>query len=384
MKILLPILLLVVTINAKELKTVFIKTFGGSKMDRAYGAVSLDDGGAMIVGESKSFGSKVRNQMLVTKVDSNGTTKFRAIYGAKKREGGKAIAKLSDGNFLAVGYSESYSKYGDRDAYIVKLAPNGKKIWFKVFGGDRDDEAYDVVATGNGGALIVGYTESFGHGNRDVYLLLIDKNGKEIWSKYLGGEEDDEGYGVAIGKDGFYVVGYTQSFGHGGQDFFLLKYNSKGKLQFVKAYGGDDDDVLKSVTATKDGGCVVAGFTKSFESKHSDIDIIRYSKSGKMLWHKIYGFKSKEWANSVVPTENGGFLVAGTTKSFGFGNYDFYMLELNSKGSSKWANVYGGSDKDIANKVIRLKGGGYLVVGYTDSFGRGSSDFMELKLKREQ
>ena len=383
MKLIFTLLLISFALHAKELKTVFIKTFGGSKLDKAYGAVALNDGGAMIVGESKSFGTKRRSEMLVTKIDSNGTTKLRAIYGGKKKDGGKAITKLRDGNFLAVGYSESYSKYGDRDIFVVKFAPNGKKLWFKVFGGDRDDEAYDVVATGNGGALIVGYTESFGHGNRDVYLLFIDKNGKKIWSKYLGGDDDDEGYGVAISKDGFYVAGYTQSFGHGGQDFFLLKYNARGKLQFVKAYGGDDDDVLKSVTATKDGGCVVAGFTKSFESKHSDIDIIRYSKKGKMLWHKIYGFKSKEWANSVTPTENGGFLVAGTTKSFGFGNYDFYMLELNAKGSSKWANVYGGSDKDIANKVIKLKGGGYLVVGSTESYGSGSSDFMELKLKRK-
>ena len=368
---------------AKELKTEFIKTYGGTKRDKAYGAVALKDGSALLVGTSKSFGTQ-REQMLITKLSPKGKTLFRAVYGEKKKDEGRAIAKSGDGNFIAVGSSESYSKEGDKDLYVVKLSPDGRKIWSKVFGGDRDDEAFDVVGTGNGGALIVGTTESFGHGNKDIFILFIDKNGKEIWSKFLGGDSDDVGYSVAVTKGGFYVAGYTESFGAGGQDFILLKYNSKGKLQFTKIFGGDDDDQFKSVVATKDGGCAVAGFTKSFESKHSDIDIIRYSKDGKMLWHKIYGFKSKEWANSITTTKNGGFLVAGTTKSFGFGNFDFYMLELDSNGSSKWANVYGGGDKDMAHKVISFKDDSYLIVGETESYGSGDYDFMEVKLKREK
>ncbi len=381
MKILFIILLLIATVDAKELKTMFIKTFGGSDMDIAYGGLALDNGGAMIVGESKSFGSGKRNEMVITKIDKKGKTVFQAVFGGKGKDGGKAVVKTTDGNFLAVGYSESFTKYGDRDMYIVKFSPKGKKIWSKTFGGERDDEAYDVVATGNGGALVVGYTESFGHGSKDAYVLFIDKNGKKIWSKFLGGEDDDEAKSVALTKGGFYVAGYTESFGHGGKDFFLLKYNGKAKLQFVKAYGGDDDDIINSVTATKDGGCVIAGATSSFESKHGDIDIIRYSANGKMQWHKIYGFKSKEWANSVIQMANGGFIVAGTTKSFGFGDFDFYILQLNDKGSSQWANVYGGDDKDIAHKVIALKDGGYLVVGQTESYGSGDEDFMEVKLK---
>lgn len=381
MKILFIILLLIATVDAKDLKTMFIKTFGGSDMDIAYGGVALDNGGAMIVGESKSFGSGKRNEMVLTKIDKKGKTIFKAVFGGKQKDGGKAVVKTTDGNFLAVGYSESFTKYGDRDMYIVKFSPKGKKIWSKTFGGERDDEAYDVVATGNGGALVVGYTESFGHGSKDAYVLFVDKNGKKIWSKFLGGEDDDEAKSVALTKGGFYVAGYTESFGHGGKDFFLLKYSGKGKLQFVKAYGGDDDDIINSVTATKDGGCVIAGSTSSFESKHGDIDIIRYSAKGKMQWHKIYGFKSKEWANSVIQMANGGFLVAGTTKSFGFGDFDFYLLQLNDKGSSQWANVYGGGDKDIAHKVIALKDGGYLIVGHTESYGSGDEDFMELKLK---
>ena len=374
--------LITTSLLAKELKTQFIKTYGGSKRDKAFGAVALKNGGAMLIGTSKSFGK--RKQMLITKIDKKGKTLFRAIYGEKQNDEGRAIARLSDGNFIAVGSSQSYSKDGDKDFFVVKIKPDGHKIWQKVFGGDRDEEAFDVVGTGNGGALIVGYTESFGHGNKDIFILFIDKNGKEIWSKFLGGEDDDVANAITVVNDGFYVAGYTESFNAVGKDFLLIKYNQKAKMQFLKKFGGDDDDEFKAITPTKDGGCVLAGYTKSFESKHSDIDIIRYSKNGKMLWHKIYGFKSKEWANSITNTKNGGFLVAGTTKSFGFGNFDFYMLELDSNGSSKWANVYGGGDRDIAHKVISLKDDSYLVVGETESFGNGDYDFMEVKLKREK
>jgi len=202
--------LITTSLLAKELKTQYIKTYGGSKRDKAYGAVALKNGGAMLIGTSKSFGK--RKQMLITKIDKKGKTLFRAIYGEKQNDEGRAIARLSDGNFIAVGSSESYSKDGDKDFFVVKIKPDGHKIWQKVFGGDRDEEAFDVVGTGNGGALIVGYTESFGHGNKDIFILFIDKNGKEIWSKFLGGENDDVANAITVVNDGFYVAGYTESF----------------------------------------------------------------------------------------------------------------------------------------------------------------------------
>jgi len=365
---------------AKELRSVWQKAYGESKKDIAYDSIGLENGGALIVGMTKSWGHG-KSDMLIVKIDKKGNPQFRFTYGGKKNDEARAITKTSDGKFVVVGSSDSYTEYGDKDVYVVKFDKNGKKLWGKTFGGDRDDEAYDVIATKNGGVIVVGYTESYGQGYKDGYLLYLDKNGKEIWAKAIGGKDDDIIKGIAFSKaGGFFVAGTTRSFKAEGFDFYLVKFNKKAKYEFKRVLGGDEDDKFNAIVATDDGGCAVAGMTQSFDSKREDIDVMRFDKNGKLVWHKIFGFKSKEWANSITTTKEGGFIVAGTTKSFGFGGYDFYLLELNSKGSSIWANVYGAGDDEIANSVRPMPDGSYLVSGQTDSYGNGDYDFMFIKL----
>ena len=385
-KICLSLITLTLTLSAgqnKELKSVWKKAYGESSKDIAYDAVETDKGNFLIAGITKSWGHG-KSDILVLKTDKDGNPQFRFTFGGKKNDIARAITKTGDGNYIVVGSSESYTEYGDKDVYVVKFSKDGKKLWGKTFGGDRDDEAFDVVGTKNGGAIVVGSTESFGAGYKDGYILYIDKNGKEVWAKAVGGKDDDELKGIAFStRGGFFVTGYTRSYKAEGSDFYLVKFDSHAKYQYKKVLGGDDDDEFNAIVATPDGGCAVTGWTKSFESKHKDIDIMRFAKTGKLIWHKIYGFKSKEWGNGIATTPEDGFVIAGTTKSFGFGNFDFYLLELNKKGSSIFANVYGAGDKDIANSIIRLKSGGYLVVGQTKSYGKGDFDFMFMKLMKK-
>ncbi len=370
------------TTSKVEFHDIFQKAYGGDKKDIAYDLAVMDDDGFMIVGSTKSYG-KGRDDLIVTKFDKNGKPLIRGVFGGKGKDIGYSVVKSSDGNFIAVGSSDSYNEDGDLDLFVVKFDKNCHKIWQKVYGGKRDDVGYSAIATPNGGALIVGYTESYGQGYKDGYVLFIDKNGKALFQKAIGGKDDDILRGITFSKDGgFFVAGKTQSYGKGGFDFYLAKFDKHGKYLYKNVLGGEDDDEFRAVVATKDGGCVAVGSTQSFESKHRDVDIMKFDKDGKMQWHKIYGFKSHEWANSVALTDDGGYLVAGTTKSFGFGNYDFYLLELNSKGSSVWANVYGGDDKDIAHSIKRMRDGSYLVVGETKTYGNGDFDFMYIKLKK--
>jgi len=366
-----------------ELKSVFQKAYGGTKEDIAKDSIALDDGSFIIAGSSKSFGHG-RRDMMVTKFDKNGNPIIRATYGGKQDDYANALIRCSDGNFMAIGMSASFSKDSDKDLYVVKFDKNLKRIWQKTYGGKRDEEGFGAVATPNGGALIAGSTESYGRGYKDGYVLFIDKNGKSLFEKAIGGKDDDILKGVALSsKGGFFVAGKTRSYGSGGYDFYLAKFDSHGKYLYKKVLGGEDEDEFRAITSTDDGGCACAGSTESFESKHSDIDIMRFDSKGDMVWHKIYGFKSKEWANSITTTKEGGFVVAGTTKSFGFGEYDFYLLELNSKGSSLWANVYGGDLRDEAYSVKKVgKSDDFLVVGKTKSYGKGDFDFMYMKLHR--
>ena len=368
--------------TALEFESLWQKAYGGDDRDRAFDVIALKDGGAMVAGLSRSYG-KGRSDMLIVKLDKTGKIIWRSSYGGKKKDYAKAITRTSDGNFIAVGSSESFSEGGDLDVYVVKFDTEGKRAWQKNFGGKEKDEAKAVVAVNNGGVLVAGYTESYGKGRRDVYILYIDKNGKEIWSKAIGGESDDDAYAITLTADGgFVVAGGTESYGAGRSDFYMLKFDGKGKFLWDKIYGEDNEDVIHAITPTPEGGFVVAGKTGSFGSKHSDIDIIKYDKKGNQVWHRIYGFKSKEWANSITRISGGGYLVAGTTKSFGFGKFDFYLLELDSEGHSVWANVYGGENKDVAHGVARMSDGKVLVVGETESFGKGGYDFFMLKLEK--
>jgi len=365
---------------AGELKSIWQKAYGGSKKDIAYSSVQLNDGSIFLAGESKSWG-KGKSDMLIIKCDSNGNPKLRITFGEKERESAKAIAKTSDGNLIVAGSTESFSD--SKDVYVVKFTKDGKKLWSKHFGGaDDDDEALAIAPTSNGGAIIVGWTESYGSGYKDGYLIYLDKNGNKMWEKAVGGKDDDVLTSIAFSKaGGFFVAGYTSSYGDNGQDFYVVKFDSKAHFKYKRAFGGENDEAINSIVATDDGGVVTAGWTESFDSKHKDIDVMKLNKDAKLVWHKIFGFKSQEWANSVTKAKDGGFVVAGTTKSFGFGSYDFYILRLNSKGSSQWANVFGGDARDEAFSAITLKDGEYLVSGKTKSYGKGDFDFMYMKLK---
>lgn len=365
-----------------EFETNWQKAYGGDGRDKAYDVISLKDGGTMIAGMSRSYG-RGRSDMMIVRMDKKGKTLWRSSYGGKKRDDAYAITRSSDGNFFAVGSSESFSNDGDKDVYVVKFDKDGKRIWQKTYGGAESDVGKSVVAVNNGGILIAGFTNSYGKDRTDVYILYIDKDGKEIWSKAIGGKEEDEAHDISLTADGgFVVVGSTASYGKGREDFYILKFDGNGKFLWDKVYGGVESDILHTLTPTRDGGFVVAGETKSFESKHKDIDIIKYTKDGEQVWHKIFGFDSKDWVNDIIKIPGGGYLLAGTTKSFGFGKFDFYVLEIDSKGSSVWANVFGGETKDIAHALTRTKDGKIIVVGETDSFGSGGYDFMILELEK--
>ncbi len=255
-------------------------------------------------------------------------------------------------------------------------------MWEKSFGGDRRDIAKDVVATGDGGVLLAGTTESFGADYFDAYVLKIDKNGKEEWGKVLGGNRDDVINSLALTSDGgFVVAGVTQSYGYS-KDFYIIRFDKHAKQMWTKVFGEEKDDEAKSVVATNDGGVVVAGRTKSYGSLRSDMMLLKLSQNGKVVWQRLFGYKEKEWPNALTKTDDG-FMLAGKTNSFGHGKFDFYVMQLDEEGHSLWGPVYGGEDDEIAHGITRTSNGNYVVVGETKTYGKGGGDYFMLQLKKK-
>lgn len=373
------------TPTKKKLKpafeTLWQKTYGGSDDDIAHGVVMLENGDSAIVGECKSAGA-IRDDICVSRIDSKGDTKWRKLISGKKEDRGMAISRAKDSNLLVLGSGKSFNDNGDRDLLIAKLSLDGKILWQKSFGGDRDEYAGGIAGTNDGGVLAVGSTESFSkRGYKDIIIIRLDKNGKKISEHTIGGKRGDEAKSLTRTADGnFMVVGAREVGRAGDSDFFLMKLDQNGKKIWARTFGGGDLDVLNAVAPTPDGGIVATGATRSFGSKQTDLSVMYFNKNGKLIWHKIYGYDYYDEGNAITMTKNGGFMVAGATNSMGEGEYDTYVIALNSKGSLIWSKLYGGRENDIAHGITRTSDGGIIIVGESDSFKR-SKDFYMIKLK---
>ena len=262
----------------------------------------------------------------------------------------------------------------------LTLAQPPDTLWTRTYGGSSDEEAYSVQQTTDGGYIMAGYTYSFGAGGEDLYLAKTNSQGDTLWTRTYGGSGDDEAVSVQQTADGGYIMaGYTYSFGAGNQDFYLVKTNSLGDSLWTYTYGGSGDDYARSVQQTTDGGYIVAGETNSFGTGEGDFYLVKTNSLGDSLWTHTYGGSGDDYARSVQQTTDGGYIVAGCTMSFGAGYADFYLIKTNSQGDTLWTRTYGGANYDHAYSVQQTSDGGYVVAGYTTSFGAGNYDFYLVK-----
>ncbi|MFZ8835402.1 MAG: hypothetical protein ACO2O5_14595 [Candidatus Caldipriscus sp.] len=186
------------------------------------------------------------------------------------------------------------------------------------------------------------------------------------FAKTYGGTNSEEYNRVQRTSDGGYIVtGRTSSFGAGSSDIFLIKTDVYGNIQWAKTYGGSSWEYASSAQQTSDGGYIVAGYTNSFGAGNSDFFLIKTDASGNIIWVKTYGGINDDNASSVHQTSDGGYIVAGSTYSFGAGDRDFFLIKTDANGNIQWAKTYGGTNGEWANSAQRTSDGGYIVVGLT-------------------
>jgi hypothetical protein len=242
--------------------------------------------------------------------------------------------------------------------------PMSVKSFAKTYGGEIYDRFYSVQQTSDGGYIVAGYTSSFGAGGRDIFLIKTDASGNVEWAKTYGGTYWDEAYSVQQASDGGYIVaGWTYSW----DGILLIKTDANGDVQWAKTYGGTGSDIASSVQQTSDGGYIVAGHTNSFGAGYYDIFLIKTDASGNVQWAKTYGGTYSDYASSVQQTSDGGYIVAGTTRSFGAYWYNIFLIKTDANGNVQWAKTYGETDGDEAYYARQTSDGGYIVAGGTGS-----------------
>jgi len=358
----------------------FWATYGESGSLGAASITEAADGGYFAAGGI--FSSQTDSvDVWVIRLDGNGKVLWENTYGEADDDYANAIRPTGDGGCIIAGYTQSFGA-GSYDAWVIKLKADGSLDWQKAYGGAGYDYAASVEPTADGGYVVAGGTDSFGSGQTDLWVIKVDGTGAILWQKTFGGTAVETAVSVRPTSDlGFVVVGGTQSSGEGDFDFLVLKLDANGSLVWQKTFGGADYDFASSVRETVGGGYIVVGETRSFGAGDYDLLILQLDAGGNIVWQKTIGGTSGDHAYSVeISSDDGGSVVAGGTNSQGKGDYDLLLLKLDASGAILWQKTFGGTGYDLGHSIEATSDGGYVVAGETRSFGTGDYDFFILKL----
>src|SRR2546427_8099342 len=258
--------------------------------------------------------------------------------------------------------------------------------WVRTYGGSGIEQGYSMQQTSDNGFIVAGFTDNSGMG--DVQVLRLNSTGAVMWARTYGNPTAfDAAFSLQTMPDGgFVVAGITNGYAVNGLiagDFWVFKIDATGDIVWQHAYGGSGADYAISMAKTSDNGLIVAGWTNSFGAGGNDAWLLRLDNSGGVIWQKAYGGTGDDMASTVEQTSDGGFIVAGSTNSSGAGGQDAWLFKLNPKGNIVWQKTYGGPADDHAISAQQTTDGGFVVAATTSSFGNGNSDIWILKLKQD-
>ncbi len=395
--------------------TIWEKSLGSYENESAESALVTSDGGCIIVGNSdtqskgleKSEDSKGEVDFWIIKINANGQKIWDKTFGGDRRDLAKAIVSTTDGGFIIVGASESNisgdkteKNRGEIDFWIVKINANGQKIWDKTFGGNKSDFATSIVASQDGGFIIGGYsgsntsadkTES-SKGGTDYWIVKINSNGQKLWDKTIGGNGEDFFNTIISTTDGAFMVAGSSQNSKGGDktgaikgdsDFWIVKINTDGKKIWDKTFGGNDAQILGSISATSDGGYLLVGssssdisFDKSSSKKgEEDAWIIKIDSQGQKVWDKSLGGSGFDGFSSILIPKDGGFILAGYSTSDisgdksekNYGLTDIWITKINNSGEKIWDKTLGGSLYDLTTSILPTSDGNFLIISSSNS-----------------
>lgn len=410
-------------------------TIGGSGSDQLNSIFPTPDGGWICGGSSSSSisGDKTENNLgmedyWVVKLDASGNVQWENTIGGDWSDYLESIFPTSDNGYICGGWSASdatgdktENSLGQYDYWIVKLDSAGNIQWQNTIGGDDWDFLLSISQTADGGYVCGGHSFSNISGDKteinlggiDFWVVKLDSSGNIEWQNTIGGSGGDWLYSVSQTPDGGYICGGISSSGIsgdkseanlGGKDVWIVKLDNTGNITWQNTIGGNDGENTVCVSQTLDGGfiCVNRSYSNiSFDKTEnslggSDFWVIKLDSTGLVQWENTIGGNDEEGPHAIFATPDSGYICGGwsnsnisfdkSENSFGFG--DYWILKLDATGSITWQKTIGGDSIDFMHSMTLSTDGGFVCAGlsYSNISGNktenclGVSDYFVVKL----
>ncbi len=390
------------------------KVFGKISDDYPCIIRQIKDGGYIVAAtcDSLSLNSVIthgKKDYWVAMLNSDGNVQWRKSFGGSDDDEATSIQPTKDGGYIIAGESNSdfwdvsgaKINHGGYDYWVVKIDSVGAIQWQKFYGGSNDDFATSIQQTNDGGFIICGGSGSndgdvTGHhgsvSKSDYWIVKIDPVGVIQWQKSYGGSNNDIAVDIRQTRNGDYIiVGMSYSVDgdvgnhHGSDsttDHWVLEIDPLGTIKWGNSYGGSNNDVPTSIVQNSDGGFIIAGNSHSSDGNvlgHHGVDslsdcwVLKIDSVGTIKWQRSYGGSGDDLINSLVPSEDGGFIMVGSSNSAdadvigNHGNYDCWIVKINEQGMMQWQKFLGGSEVDEAYSIQQTNDEGYIMAGITMS-----------------
>ncbi len=398
------------------------RNLGGNQSDIANSVSQTTDGGYIICGTTFSndgdvSGNHGQTDIWVVKLDAAGSIQWQRCLGGTGFDSGTSVLQRPDGGYLVVGNTSSNNgdvsgNHGSSDIWLAKLDASGALVWQRCYGGSLTDSSWDIKATPDGGYIVVGESQSSdgdltsNAGAGDYWILKIDADGDIQWQRSYGGSSFDGASSVALTSDGGYIVnGYTSSnngdvsgFQGGIRDYWVLKLNGQGLLQWQRPCGGSGDDWGFGIAEMSNGDIIAAGYSMSQNGDVTpgihiqDVWRIRLSATGEVINDRSYGGSNLDFGRKILETQDGGLIYCGFSQSddgdlpSNQGGSDGWFFRTDAQGTILWNLTMGGTLTDTWLAMQATSDGGYILVGASQSSdgdlpgNNGSSDIWVVKL----
>jgi len=359
----------------------------------------------------------------LVKLNQQGEEVWEKYFSGQNHDFLSATVNTQDGGFVLAGTSFSgkgldkkEDSKGGSDIWLIRINEFGDELWQKTIGSASDEEARAAIQTTDMGLFVAGNVQNSakGYGSKDVLIVRLDKNGKELSQLILGGKGLDEVEKMIPTKDGGALLGVysrsnaggskkTENFGEG--DYWIIKLSKDGKVEWEKNFGGKGDDHLRTLALTSTG-YLIGGESRSERSGNktvgieegTDLWLISLNERGEEIWQKSYNFKNRDvlMGMSVIAgkQEDGigkskGVLLGGYTQAEGRIETDdetFWMLYLDQNGNEQWRKHVKGESRKREERLsdIKLNRDGSIVLAGTSAEELGKENWKIVKLGDRQ